>query len=146
RKRLDVRRRVGRVAERRPDLTNAEVQTLIEVDERIRRPDFLPQLLPRDERARASEQHAEDLERLRRQTHAARTASQLSGPRVQREGAELNRSVRIVPLGHGRAEIIAARAPLLMSRSARSVTRAKSLRACMLAAHSTLAVKSAVVS
>ena len=64
RNRFDKPRSVGRVAERVAQPVDHRVQTVLEVDERVARPEPLPEFLPRNEVPRAFEQKGEGPQRL----------------------------------------------------------------------------------
>lgn len=64
RQRLNVMRRIGLIPQRLPQLLNCGIQTVIEVDKRIRCPEPLPQLFARYQLSRLLQQNFEDLDRL----------------------------------------------------------------------------------
>jgi hypothetical protein len=56
---------------------NARVQSMLEIDKRIQRPQCRPQLIPSDQFPRVFQQHLQDLKRLSRQAQANPALSQL---------------------------------------------------------------------
>src|SRR5262249_44709730 len=81
-------RRVGLIAERLANLTDAEVQSLLEVHERVSAPDVLADLIPCQHVTATSDQQLENLEGLRRQLHGIPFQPQLARDRAQLERAE----------------------------------------------------------
>ena len=70
------------------DLADAEVQRLLEIDERPFRPDLALDLLARDELAGTAHQEGEDTRRLRLEPGTHPGFPELSAPRVELEDAE----------------------------------------------------------
>jgi hypothetical protein len=68
-----------------PDLPDAEVQSLLEVDEGIAPPDVIAELRPGDHLAAPADQQFEDLERLRRELDHLAAPPQLPGRRIELE-------------------------------------------------------------
>jgi len=85
---LDESRRLGAVGERQPDLPDAVVQTLIEVDERVVGPDFLPDLFPRQELSGAARQEGEHFHGLRLKLDQPAASAQLAVRRIELETVE----------------------------------------------------------
>ena len=77
-----------RVAEGLADLADAEVQALLEVDERVAGPDVLTDLAPPHHLAAAAGQEGEHLEGLRRQLDDVAVLTQLASPRIELEGSK----------------------------------------------------------
>jgi hypothetical protein len=97
--RLDVAGRVGLVAEGGPDLLDAEVQPLVEVNERVAAPDLAAQLLAGDHVTRSSDEEREDLERLLLELDKHAALAQLAVAEIDLEHPEaherpLARSIR----------------------------------------------------
>ena len=88
RQRSHVSRRGGIVAERGSDLTDAEIQSAIEVHEGVVGPDGAAQLLARHRPARALEQRGEHVRGLRLQMDRPPLARQLEARRVEEKHAE----------------------------------------------------------
>jgi hypothetical protein len=86
--RLHVARGGRLVAQRRADLADAEVQGLLEVDERAFGPHLALDLFTRDELAGPAHEEREDARGLRLETCAHPGLPQLATPRVQLEDAE----------------------------------------------------------
>jgi hypothetical protein len=63
---------------------------VLEVDERARGPEPLPQFLARDEITRSLQQQGEDVEGLSRQAEAHAGLAELTGVEIQLEHAELD--------------------------------------------------------
>src|SRR6266540_1161180 len=94
RNRFDEPRVLARILERIAKLLDRVVQTGVEVDERIRSPEPLAQLVTRDDFAGALQQDLQDPEGLFRQTNLAAGPAELAGLCVEGEIAELD-------IGHG---------------------------------------------
>ena len=60
---LDVTGGLGRVAQRLPQLPHRRVEAVVEVDERVRRPELLPQLLSGHHLARALQEQGQQVEK-----------------------------------------------------------------------------------
>ena len=86
--RLDEKRRPDLVTERAPQAVHGVVQAVIEVDERVVRPEPPPQFLSRDHGARMLEEHREDPERLFREPHPQALLAQLVRSNVDLEATE----------------------------------------------------------
>src|SRR5258705_6480 len=81
-KRVDEPRGLRVVAQRLPDLVDAEVQAAVEVHERVLAPQLLADLLAGDDVARTAGQQEQDLERLGREVDGKAFAPDLSRSRV----------------------------------------------------------------
>src|SRR5262249_15306208 len=88
RHRLDKPWRRGIVAERRPQLRDAEVQAALEVDVDVVSPQRVTDFLPRDDRARTREQQVEQPRGPGLQRHAHAVTAQLAAFRGELEGAK----------------------------------------------------------
>src|SRR6185503_1146087 len=88
RQRLHVARGGGLVTQRRADLADAEVQGLLEIDERALVPDLALDLLARHEIAGPADEEREDARGLRLETRPHPGLPQLATSRVQLEDAE----------------------------------------------------------
>src|SRR6476646_9865284 len=85
--------RLGRpVVERPAQHVNRLVQSTIEVDERVGRPQPQPELLPSHHVTRVLEKRKEDLKRLVLQLHSGAPPAQFAGMRIERELAEMNQA------------------------------------------------------
>jgi hypothetical protein len=76
------------VAQRGPDLLDAEVQALVEVDVGVAAPDLLAQLFARDQLARARGQQRQHLERLLLDLDRQAALAQLARAQVKLELTE----------------------------------------------------------
>ena len=88
RQRLDVTRRVGLITERDPDLLDAEVQPLVEVDEGVAAPDLAAQLFAGHDVAGAAHEEGEDLEGLLLELDEQAALAQLAVAQVDLEDSE----------------------------------------------------------
>src|SRR5205814_8887156 len=75
---FDIPGRLRRIADRRPQLVDGIVQSVVEVDERIGGPEPEPQRLARDHLARPFEQRNQQLKRLFLQAQPAAAFPQFS--------------------------------------------------------------------
>jgi hypothetical protein len=94
RQRLDELRGLGRVAEGIAQSPHGRVQAMLEVDERICRPQPIPERLASDELARLLEQRLEDLDRLVGNFETARPLAELSRADVELKDTEAYASRR----------------------------------------------------
>jgi hypothetical protein len=88
RQRLDELRGVGRVAERLPDLSNAEIEALLEIHERVAAPHVLMDGGARHDLSGMPGQQFQDFERLRRQLDELALVPELAGRGIELEGPE----------------------------------------------------------
>src|SRR4029434_9206100 len=96
RQRLDVLRRLRIVAKRLANLTDAEIEALVEVDEGVSAPDLLPDFVPGDNLAASGRQDRQDLERLGPQRDEITFLSELAASGIELEARETeNRRVRL---------------------------------------------------
>jgi hypothetical protein len=79
---LDIARLVGRVPQSVPQSPYRDANAVIELDNRIVRPEALPNLFARDHFARGFEQHSEYLERLRLKSNPAPLFPQFAPSKV----------------------------------------------------------------
>ena len=91
RQRFNEARRRRRIAQRRPDLRDAVIQSVLEVDEGLAAPYRLLELGPRDHLAGALNQVGKHACRLRLEAHDRAAAPQLARCRVEFELPELHR-------------------------------------------------------
>ena len=89
RERFEIARRAALVAERRPQLLDAGVQTMVEADERSTGPENVAQVVPTDHLARVLDQMLQQCARLRTQYHAAAPPPQFAAFRVEDELPEV---------------------------------------------------------
>ena len=94
RKRLDVARLIGFVAEGDAQLPDAEAQSLIELDRRIG-PDPLLELRARDDGTGSLEEQTQDLRGLRRQSFDGAIARQIAAVGIEGVGSEATTHARI---------------------------------------------------
>src|SRR6267378_676013 len=81
--------RIGRgIAQRLANLVYSSIQAVIEIDERIGRPDLLPQVITRNHTPGIFQQHAENLKRLLLQTHSSAILAELSSGEVHLKDAK----------------------------------------------------------
>jgi hypothetical protein len=92
RQRLDESRILSRVAERFAQLPDCVVQSDIEIDERLGRPEMLPELLARDDFTWTGQQEPQNLKGLFRKPHLQAVSAQFTGLRVELEDAEADNS------------------------------------------------------
>src|SRR5262249_20147857 len=99
RERLDVARMLGGIAEHEAQPVDGGVQTAIEIDEHVGRPQLSLQLVACDQPPWVLEQDEQDLERLPLQLLIDAVPPQLARPGVELEGTEtedpLGRHVQI---------------------------------------------------
>ena len=88
---FDVRRLIGGIAQRLPDLADRRVDAGLDVDEDVRAPQPLGDLGARDELSRSLDQQDQQVHRLPPQLHPPALASQLVRTEVQLELAEAAR-------------------------------------------------------
>src|SRR5262249_11674219 len=86
--RLDKARVVSVVAERLPDAANGLVEALLEIDERIERPQLFLQLLTSNHLARPLQQQGEHIQRLPCELNLHSLPAQLSCSKIQFEDTE----------------------------------------------------------
>jgi hypothetical protein len=86
--RLDVRRAVGLIADRRANLLDAVVDALLEVDMRIPGPHRPLDFLAREDSTRLRREQREDLEGLLAQFDGCSRLSELPASRIELERAE----------------------------------------------------------
>ena len=70
------------------------IQSLIEINERVSRPDSPSELLPRDDLARMFQQHLQKMEGLLLELYLDALLAQLPGTQIHFEHAEANRPTR----------------------------------------------------
>src|SRR5438034_2270355 len=97
---LDVTGAFGRVAQGFPQLPYGRVEAVVEVDERVRGPELVPQLLSGHHLARTLQEQGQQAKRLILQTDLASLPAQLSGREVDFEGPEAEDPPRGSELGH----------------------------------------------
>jgi hypothetical protein len=90
RDRLDEARGRGRILQGLTDLFDCHVERGIEVDERVLGPDRPAQVVAADQLAGMAHELTEDLRWLALQGYAPAVPTQLSGSRIELEGAEPN--------------------------------------------------------
>src|ERR1051326_7354153 len=83
--RLDEPRRLGRVAQNLADLPDAEVQSLLEIDEGVITPDALADVGAREHLTAVPRQQLQNPERLRRQLDPVAVSPELARTGVQLE-------------------------------------------------------------
>ena len=88
--RFDETRIVGRVAEGLPDLADGGIQSVVEFDESVARPEAFVEFLARYDFARALDKRPQHLKRLFLQPDASPVLAQLARCRVKLEGAKSN--------------------------------------------------------
>ena len=88
RQRFDEPRGVRGIAQHLTDLADAEVQSLLEVHERVAAPHVIADLVARHDFAAATGEELEHLERLRSQLDQVAALAELAGRRVQLEPAK----------------------------------------------------------
>src|SRR5205809_7946068 len=98
---LDVTGGLGRVAQGLPQLPHGRVEAVVEVDERIRWPELVPQLLSGHHLARTLQEQGQQAKRLILQTDLQSLPAQLPGGEVDFEGPEAEDPPRGGELGHG---------------------------------------------
>jgi hypothetical protein len=94
RKRLDISRRARIIAERLANLADAEVQTLIEVDEGAITPDLPVDFLARHDLAAALHQQRQQLNGLRCELHEVGALAHFSAASIELERSEAKHSRR----------------------------------------------------
>jgi len=99
RNRFDDARHLGAVAEGLANLLDASVDSLVELDVNVGRPDVLPDRVPRDRLVRARDQQGQQAQRLGLQPTIRTRAAQFSPPGIELEHAETVSA----PLGCGRS-------------------------------------------
>src|SRR5207253_6392605 len=99
RQRLDEARVFGRIAQSLTEPVDGGIEAVIEVDERVSRPQTLPQLVASDDIAAALEQQDEDVERAAAQLHAAPLFHELARAAVNLEHPEPEAGARQIHLG-----------------------------------------------
>jgi hypothetical protein len=102
---LDVAGSIGLVAEGDPDLLDAEVEALVEVDERVAAPDLAAELFTGDDVTGAGDEQRQDLERLLLQLDEHPALTQLAVAEIDLEHPEANHRPLPGPVGrwaHGR--------------------------------------------
>jgi hypothetical protein len=95
------------IAEGGPDLLDAEVQALVEVDEGVAAPDLAAQLFPRDDVSRPSDEEREHLERLLLKLDQHAALAQLAVAEIDLEDPEAQDRPLAGTIGrnaHGRLE------------------------------------------
>ena len=95
RDRFDETGRLGRVAERGPDLRDAEIETALEIDERRLAPDGRPQIVAGDQLSRALHQQCEDAGRLRLEADRRSLAREHARGRVEFEESKTRATHRL---------------------------------------------------
>ena len=88
RDRLYEPRVLRRVAQRRAHLQNAEVEPALEVDERVLSPEMRLEIVAQHDLARSGHEKGEHTRWLRLQLDRLPVAPELTGARVELEGAE----------------------------------------------------------
>src|SRR6266705_3785162 len=92
---------LGRVAQGLPQLPHGRVEAVVEVDERIRGPELVPQLLSGHHLARTLQEQGQQAKRLILQTDPQSLPAQLPGREVYFEGPEAEDPARGSRLRHG---------------------------------------------
>jgi hypothetical protein len=85
---LYIARVIGGVPQSVPQSSYRGIDTLIELDNRLVRPEALPNLLPRNYVSGGFEKHSQDLERLLLESNPASLFPQFAPPQVQLKWAE----------------------------------------------------------
>lgn len=88
RKRFNVARRLGGIAQYLTQARNRIVQAMIEINKRVSGPDLLSQLFARDYISGPLQQSSQDLQRLTLQAEAYAAFAQLTGANVQFKAIE----------------------------------------------------------
>ena len=94
RQRLNEPRHIGRIPERIAQPAHRGIQPVFEIDECLRRPQSLPQLLPGDEFAGTIQQRLENLKRLLGQIDADAGLPQFARANVQLECAKTDERIQ----------------------------------------------------
>jgi hypothetical protein len=79
---------LGVVSQRRSNLLDAEVHTLVEIHEGVGAPEFLPDVLAVENMARPAGQQGQETERLAREVDGLACFSQFTALEVQLEAVE----------------------------------------------------------
>ena len=98
---LDVTGGLGRVAQGLPQLPHGRVEAVVEVDERVRGPELVPQLLSGHHLARPLQEQGQQAKRLILQTDLQSLPAQLPGREVDLKGPEAEDPPRGSRLRHG---------------------------------------------
>jgi hypothetical protein len=85
---LDESRAIGGIAKRLPQLSDRGVQAVVEADERVCRPEALPQLVARDDGTASIQEQGERVEWLVLQVYPSATLSEFAGLDVQLENTK----------------------------------------------------------
>ena len=88
---LHIARLVRRIPQRQAQLLDGSVDAVVELDNRVIRPQLLANLLPRHQLAGRFQQHFQNLEGLFLKANLAVVLVQFSGFEVQLEGSEADR-------------------------------------------------------
>ncbi|HEY8549672.1 MAG TPA: hypothetical protein VIL35_06945 [Vicinamibacterales bacterium] len=92
---LDEARGLGGVAERVAQPPDRGVQTMLEIDERVVRPETFPERFARHQLAGLFEQHREQLQGLLLEVEPRARLPQLAGTQIELEDAEPDQSARV---------------------------------------------------
>ena len=98
---LDVAGGLGRVAQGLPQLPHGRVEAVVEVNERIRGPELVPQLFSAHHLARALQEQGQQSKRLILEPDLDSLPAQLAGPKIDLKGPEAEDPPRDSELRHG---------------------------------------------
>src|SRR5688572_31087119 len=101
RNRLDESWTIGRIAKRLAQLADRGIETVVEDDESVRRPQMLPQLLAGDDRPGSLQKQHERFERLVLQMNATTALPELVSPQVEFKHTKTNDLIDRAVGGHG---------------------------------------------
>src|SRR5207253_4062829 len=104
---------VSIVSQREADLGNGCIQRLLKINKGIFRPDFLAQLFPSHQLARAFQQQGTDLKRLALQGHLDPILVQFPGLKVRFKDSETNNLRRTSDLDHGQHQPVNSNSSIL---------------------------------
>src|ERR1700730_17739841 len=90
---------LGAVAERVPEPADRSIETVVEIDKRVCRPQTGPELVASDDLARSFQQESENLEGLFLKPYPGSITAQFASPQIDFEDSELDHP-RPVTAGH----------------------------------------------